>query len=107
MGEVYRARDSRLGREVAVKVLPAELSSDSERLARFVLDELPDGRLVMDSNSGRENLKELALGGAGTARDLYWLTRGNSTDRQPCYSLDGEWVVFSSNRGGNLDLWEI
>jgi hypothetical protein len=35
MGEVYRARDSRLGREVAIKVLPAGLSSDPERLKRF------------------------------------------------------------------------
>ncbi len=35
MGEVYRARDMRLTREVAVKVLPAGLSSDPERLKRF------------------------------------------------------------------------
>src|SRR5438105_11846561 len=35
MGEVYRARDPRLGREVAIKVLPASFSADAERLRRF------------------------------------------------------------------------
>jgi serine/threonine-protein kinase len=35
MGEVYRARDSRLNRDVAIKVLPADVAADHDRLARF------------------------------------------------------------------------
>jgi len=35
MGEVYRARDRKLDRDVAIKILPEALSADPERIARF------------------------------------------------------------------------
>ena len=38
MGEVYRAKDTRLGRDVAIKVLPEALVKDADRLRRFELE---------------------------------------------------------------------
>jgi len=68
-----------------------------------VLDMLPNGNLLLDSRSSRENLKEFSIKPGGAAPES--LTLGNSTDRQPCYSPDGEEIVFSSNRTGNLEIW--
>jgi Tol biopolymer transport system component len=74
-------------------------SPDSSSL----VDVVGPGSLVYDTCSPRASLRESVLGSGGGR----WLTRGNANDRQPAYSPDGEWVVFSSNRSGNLDLWEL
>jgi Tol biopolymer transport system component/predicted Ser/Thr protein kinase len=89
MGEVYRALDTRLGRDVAVKVLPAEVSADAARLARFETEARSASALnhpnivtihevgraagvsyiVMELVDGR-TLRELLAGGALPARKL-------------------------------------
>jgi serine/threonine protein kinase len=82
MGEVYRARDSRLKRDVAIKILPPEFLTDEERLARFTreaqalaalnhpniasiygVEETPEGRaLVMELVEGRTLADRLEQG---------------------------------------------
>jgi Tol biopolymer transport system component len=69
-----------------------------------VLDVAGDGSLIWDGVSAVANLRvfDISGGPSGPTRSL---TRGQSNDRQPIFSRDGEWIVFTSNRSGNLDLW--
>src|SRR6202158_2486298 len=72
MGEVYRARDTKLDREVAIKVLPSALAQDPERLTRFereakVLASLNHPNIaqiygIEESSSGRALVMELVPG---------------------------------------------
>lgn len=68
---------------------------------------LGGNRLLFDAAASRANLREFALTPAGSNATARWLTRGNSNDRQPAYSPDGQWIIFSSDRTGNLDLWKV
>lgn len=68
MGEVYRARDARLGRDVAIKVLPASLAADPDALARFeremkTLASLSHPHIVAIHDVGRDPSTELGAGG--------------------------------------------
>src|SRR5215831_3039915 len=60
MGEVYRSRDTRLDRSVAIKILPSTLSGDSDRLQRFeqearILSSLNHPNLLAIFDVGRQN----------------------------------------------------
>jgi Tol biopolymer transport system component len=63
--------------------------------------------LLFDTSTVRGNLREIPLASGESAGVPRWLTRGSSIDRQPQYSPDGEWVIFTSDRIGNLDLWKV
>ena len=69
-----------------------------------VLEPLRNGAVLFDEFSIRQNLHLGTIGGTG---DGSMLTRGRSRDRQPVFSPDGERILFSSNRGGQLDLWSM
>jgi TolB protein len=71
------------------------------------VDIVAPGRIVFDVFSNRQNLREISLRQRSSQVASRWLTQGSSQDREPVYSPDGEWILFASNRSGNLDLWEV
>lgn len=67
------------------------------------LDVLGDAAIVFGTESTSQNLLELPLD--GKKESGRWLTHGSAVNRQPTYSPDGEWIAFSSERTGSLDVW--
>jgi eukaryotic-like serine/threonine-protein kinase len=64
MGEVYRARDAKLARDVAIKVLPAEFALDADRLARFTREAQVLASLNHQNIAGIYGLEEARSGGS-------------------------------------------
>jgi eukaryotic-like serine/threonine-protein kinase len=72
--------------------------------AADTIDIAGDGRIVFSEDLTRQSLQEVTLDGSRPPR---WLSRGMSVDRQPSYGRDGTSVFFTSDRGGNVDVWEL
>jgi hypothetical protein len=70
MGEVYRARDTRLKREVALKILPDSFAADPERLARFQREAEVLASLNHPNIAGIHGIEDGPLDGGGHARAL-------------------------------------
>src|SRR5437868_2227329 len=77
MGEVYRARDTTLGRDVAIKVLPAFLSHEPDRLRRF----------------------EQEARAAAESRNVYVPPTQRGMAHRPYLSPDGRWVLLAEMDG--------
>ena len=67
MGEVYRARDTKLNRDVAIKVLPDAVANDAERLARFTREAQTLGSLNHPNIAHVHGLEESPSTGSGQA----------------------------------------
>ncbi|MGH9868548.1 MAG: protein kinase domain-containing protein [Candidatus Polarisedimenticolia bacterium] len=89
-------QDTRSSRAETLLWLPAQTD---------VVDVLGPGTVVMGITQQRRNLREIRLPPA--IAEERWLTHDVSSDRQATVSPDGEWVLFSSTRSGNLDLWKL
>jgi eukaryotic-like serine/threonine-protein kinase len=108
MGEVYRATDTNLKRQVAIKVLPASVAVDAERLARFQREaevlaalnhpniahihglEKTDGTvaLVMELVEGEDLSQRIARGRIPLGRPVRW-----SADSSKFYYTDGDSIA--------------
>src|SRR5438046_1117869 len=65
MGQVYRARDTKLNRDVALKILPDAFASDSDRLARFTREAQTLAALNHPNIAHIHGLEEVASAGSG------------------------------------------
>jgi len=93
------------------RLLRIDLASGKSRVAAWIpgtggVAGIPaPGRVLLWVAATREGLGEAPLG--ASAQPLRALTAGAAIDRQPVYTRDDQWVVFSSNRTGSLDLWAV
>lgn len=98
MGEVYRARDTKLGRDVAIKVLPAEFTQDTERLLRFEREARLLASLDHSSIASIYGIEEVA----GTRFLVMQLAEGEDLSALLRCPRSVEATLFSSQTAVNL-----
>ena len=82
MGEVYRARDTRLGRDVALKLLPPALSADPDRLRRFEREAKTLAALNHPHIAQIYGVETMAAGGQGDSAIVMELVAGRTLGRR-------------------------
>jgi serine/threonine protein kinase len=105
---VYAQLDDVLRRSGGASVILQSVTDEKSRvLLRYphgapdTIDVAGAERLVFSEDLTRQNLQEW---NGGTMR---WLSHGMSMDRQPSYAKDGRTIVFTSDRAGSADVWEL
>jgi Tol biopolymer transport system component len=68
---------------------------------------IPGKKVILDEAIVHAELLEVGWGQPHDTVPPRILTRGLGIDRQPAYSHEGDKVIFSSNRSGNVDLWVV
>jgi eukaryotic-like serine/threonine-protein kinase len=120
MGEVYRARDSKLKRDVAIKALPDEFSRDHDRLTRFqreaeVLASLNHSNIasiydLQEANQSRFLIMELVEGetlGEGIARGPLPIDEALDIAKQICEALEAaheKGIIHRDLKPGNVKI---
>ncbi|HSC28163.1 MAG TPA: protein kinase [Vicinamibacterales bacterium] len=107
MGEVYRARDPRLDRDVAIKVLGRALAADAAALARFEREAMTIAKLSHPNILAIFEFGREPSAGADEAGTAFLVTDDPARDRAPMFTPDGQSLVFYSNRNGTYETWVV
>jgi Tol biopolymer transport system component len=125
MGEVYRARDTRLGRAVAIKVLPESLTKDRDRLRRFEQEARavaalnhrnilafhkysPDSKYIVYLRARRGRGSEIMakpLQGGGEPMRVVGETGPQPSLSDFQISPNGKWIAYQSDESGTFEVY--